>query len=644
MYFSRLAFLIGVITCSLFSRGSVSAQTTNILNLCTEAALRAALGIGGNYRMECGGSLVSIALKEPLVFTRDISLITTNEVLLTGQNLTRIMVIQPGVRVTLGGFTFFSGRQTETNLNNGGIDETAGGAIYNNGGSLTLLRGRFQANSVVGITGIAGAEGEEGEPGGDAAGAAIYNNGGALWISNVVFEANTTTGGVGGNGGNGRTTGFGQNGGNGGVGGSAAGSAIYSNGGQVSVYASTFTNNTAVGALAGAAGAAGGLLGFPGQPSAAGDGVGAAITGANADITIFGVSFVTNTVRGANGLNGNAGIGRAEGDPGLDGGDGAGGAIYSTGRLWATNCTFFANAAASGNGGNGGAGSSGGFGNNGGEGGDGGFATGGAIESRGAAVIANCTFSDNVLNPGLGGVGGLGSGLGETGDDGQVGPTRGGAVYASGAEVIIANSILANSPTNIEGNVSDRGGNISTDLNPRITSFASFRLTNPFLLPLANNGGLTATMAITTNSPGINRGVSQYCPAIDQRWSNRVGNCEIGAFELIVPLPPIPTNVFGTNGTNGLRIFDRTNSILLRWPGGYPNLFLQVNTNLLLTNSVWTTITNGGIFQTNNFNFLEITRTPAGPRAFYRLLGLGGTTNTSGTVGGGEDGPPQIPR
>ncbi|MGZ8899408.1 MAG: hypothetical protein ACXW3Z_04870, partial [Limisphaerales bacterium] len=182
MYFPRIALLLAFLTCCVAGRGTAHAQTP--LTLCTEEALRARLESGGNYTLNCRTSLVSIALTEPLIFTTNIVLTTTNEILLNGQNLTRIMVIRPGVSVTLEGFTFFNGRQTETNLNHGGIIETAGGAIYNNGGTLNLRRARFEANSVLGITGIAGQDGtsEHGEEGGDAAGGAIYNNGGKITV------------------------------------------------------------------------------------------------------------------------------------------------------------------------------------------------------------------------------------------------------------------------------------------------------------------------------------------------------------------------------------------------------------------------------------------------------------------------------
>ncbi|MGZ8899149.1 MAG: choice-of-anchor Q domain-containing protein, partial [Limisphaerales bacterium] len=466
-----------------------------------------------------------------------------------------------------------------------------------------------------------------GEEGGDAAGGAIYNSGGKITVSNVVFAANSTTGGFGGKGGNGRSGGFGADGGNGGKGGSAAGSAIYSKGGEVIIYASTFTNNNATGSVGGAAGTPSGALGFPGQPGEAGDGLGGAVTGDAANVTIFASTLVANTVRGADGLDGNNGIGRNDGDSGLPGGDGAGGAVYSSGNLWVTNCTFFGNSAISGAGGDGGDGSAGGFAFDGGDGGHGGFAVGGAIESKGPAVIINSTFSDNVITAGLGGVGGAGSGLGESGDDGAKGPGRGGAIFGSGSEIRLANSILSNSRPTIEGNVVDLGGNISTDRNALIKT-GSFQLTEPGLLPLANNGGPTPTMAIITNSFAIDRGLSTYCLPFDQRGATRSGNCDIGAFEFKPPLQPIPGSVLGTNG---LAVFNRTNIVSLRWPAGYTNLFLQGTTELKGTNTTWVTVTNAIITTTNSFNFFNLTPDLRLPYEFYRLSGLSGSTNSSGS-------------
>ena len=233
------------------------ARAQELLTLCTEEALRTVVAQGGAYRFGCSTTLVSINLTRPLVVERDLSLISTQEVLLTGQGNTRVFIVKPGVRLTLDRVLIFSGRQTPTNLFTGGIDDTAGAGIFNDGGIVTILNGRFEANSVIGVTGAAGTAGtgNDGEPGGDAAGAAIYNNGGQVTISNTTFVANTVTPGVGGAGGSGGGSAAGH-GGNGGNGGSSAGGAIYSNGGIVTVLSSVFTNNVATGAAAGAGGAA----------------------------------------------------------------------------------------------------------------------------------------------------------------------------------------------------------------------------------------------------------------------------------------------------------------------------------------------------------------------------------------------------
>src|SRR3954464_13574152 len=115
---ATLAFLIVSVSRLVFG------AQTNLLNLCTEEALRAAVGIGGIYRVDCGSSLTTISLTEPLVITKDLSLSSTQQVRLDGQSLTRLIVVQPGVKLTLQNFLIFSGKQTETNLNDGGIPDT----------------------------------------------------------------------------------------------------------------------------------------------------------------------------------------------------------------------------------------------------------------------------------------------------------------------------------------------------------------------------------------------------------------------------------------------------------------------------------------------------------------------------------------
>jgi hypothetical protein len=628
-----LGFLFGILP--------LRAQTTNLLNLCTEGALQSAIGMGGIFQFgDCGTNVLpTISLTQPLVVEHDVSLMATQEVLVTGQSLTRLFVVKPGVHLTLQNIFLFSGHHTETNLNDGGIPDTAGAGIYNDRGIVTILNGHFEGNSVVGVTGFAGRAGssDDGEPGGDAAGGAIYNNGGQLTLSNVVFIGNSVAGGPGGAGAVGTSSG--RNGGNGGVGGAAAGAAIYSRGGTVTVYASTFTTNNATGAAAGAGGTGAGLLGFPGDPGVPGDAIGAAIASDGAQLTVYGCMFFGNVANGATGLAGNAGAFEREGSDGRSGGNAAGGAIFSGGQLAVTNSTFYGNAVRSGNGGAGGAGSSGSiFGTSGGRGGNGGNASGGAIEtSSGHAVIVNCTFSDNLTTGGSGGAGGVQTGVGDPGQAGNPGATNGGAIYGRGGDVTIANNILANSTVTVGGNVTDRGGNLSTDLNTLLVNTASMRLVNPLLSGPANNGGPTQTMAIATNSPAINHGVAEFCPQFDQRWSNRVDLCDIGAFEVLGlvtshPLPTIPTSVL-----NGLIVSQSTNLVTLSWPAGYTNLFLQFATDLLSSNTGWTLApqaptTNSG----SNVVSIDTANTTR-PRAFFRLFGQ--TNLTAGLTNAGPPNP-----
>src|SRR5919197_317241 len=66
---------------------------------------------------------------------------------------------------------------------------------------------------------------------------------------------------------------------------------------------------------------------------------------------------------------------------------------------------------------------------------------------------------------------------------------------------------------------------------------------DPLLLPVANNGGPTDTMALAGASPAIDAGDPAACPPLDQRGVARLGVCDIGAFEYYPPPkgpPPTP--------------------------------------------------------------------------------------------------------
>ena len=153
---------------------------------------------------------------------------------------------------------------------------------------------------------------------------------------------------------------------------------------------------------------------------------------------------------------------------------------------------------------------------------------------------------------------------------------------------------------------------------------SSLKRTNPRLLGLASNGGPTPTLALATNSPAIDKAVNQFCVAFDQRGTNRISPCDIGAFELLssIPLKPI-TNVLtlsaSTLSTNG--------QFTISWATGYTNVFLQYNTNIVATNK-WVAFTNAGPVEGSNFTF---SFTPLGgpSNLFFRLQGITNLTITN---------------
>ena len=99
----------------------------------------------------------------------------------------------------------------------------------------------------------------------------------------------------------------------------------------------------------------------------------------------------------------------------------------------------------------------------------------------------------------------------------------------------LLNSILAYAGTssNAFGTLTDAGHNISSDGSANFESGTSFNFTDPLLLPLANYGGPTMTMALSSGSPAIGFGTSTGAPMIDQRGVLRPSgpDTDIGAYE-----------------------------------------------------------------------------------------------------------------
>lgn len=123
----------------------------------------------------------------------------------------------------------------------------------------------------------------------------------------------------------------------------------------------------------------------------------------------------------------------------------------------------------------------------------------------------------------------------------------------------IVNTIIAN--TYNVGDCYRVGSTIISDTNSIIEDGScnaagiGARTGDPSLLPLADNGGSTKTMALRDNSIAVNTGDNATCLATDQRGDDRAASvddaCDVGAFELkpssfyVVPLPNGKAVIFG---------------------------------------------------------------------------------------------------
>jgi len=104
-------------------------------------------------------------------------------------------------------------------------------------------------------------------------------------------------------------------------------------------------------------------------------------------------------------------------------------------------------------------------------------------------------------------------------------------VAAGGTGVVFATLLAYNADNNCVGSIVDDGYSMSSDNS---CSF-SFNNVNPFLKPLALNGGQTLNHALSPGSPALDRVPTASCGVnTDQRFLLRPqgGSCDIGAFEL----------------------------------------------------------------------------------------------------------------
>lgn len=175
---------------------------------CTAASLQAAADAGGTIVFACGPSPVTITVASPVVFTRETVLDGGGLVTLSGAGVSRILLLDSSYdriapRLTVQRLAFRDGMGPST-----GVDTAdGGGAIYRDGGSLTVVDCAFENDRAR-------------SPGQDVAGGAIYGFGGG----ETVIVGSTFTGNSASNGG-----------------------AVGSLNGDLVVVNSTFTGNAATG-------------------------------------------------------------------------------------------------------------------------------------------------------------------------------------------------------------------------------------------------------------------------------------------------------------------------------------------------------------------------------------------------------------
>jgi fibronectin-binding autotransporter adhesin len=387
----------------------------------------------------------------------------------------------------------------------------SGGAIHLDSGTMQLIQTSFQTNSAMGspTTYLYNQTG-------NGFGAGVFNKG-TLNCTNCTFLGNTVQGGT-----------FGQ------VGGYAYGGGIC-NLGTANIVNATLAGNLVVG---GGGGEKSGI--FASGPGGTGNGGG--IYNSNV-VLLIGTT-----------LSGNVALGGPGGVLGTFSGDGAnayGGGICNAGSLIATNNTLFGNMAVGGDAGYLGAGVLHPLGGNG---------YGGAIynTTNGTMTLTHLTIAGNGAKGGLGNTNTMGIGVG-------------GGVVGQGGTVTLRNSIVANSTSggNCFGDITDGGGNISSDASFSFSASGSHTNTDPVLGPLANYGGPTETMALLAGSPAINAGLTAFCPPTDQRGIARPfgGACDIGAFESAPPYS-IRGRVNAANPA-GISVSTGTNSVVTDGFGNY---------------------------------------------------------------------------
>ena len=453
----------------------------------SETELRTALEAGGVIVYDTGGAPETVTVPSELAVTRNTVVDGQGLLTIDGGGASRIFNKAQDVELTVQNMTLTGGLAPD--FGNSPFDRS-GGAIYaGRGGALTVIDAVFENNHTL-------------QDGNDLGGGAIMIFAvPKARISGCTFLSNS-----------------GSNGG-----------AINSLGSDIIVVNSLFQDNNATGNGDGLRGH-GGALRMDGVDQ----------NGLNALFSLCGSSFINNeSGKGGGALHwvfhdetgSTASITKCtfEGNHQRDVSNGQGGAIFGMtedggGRMHVdlsiTETTFTGNVAGS---------------------------RGGGVWYWGrtkALSVVNCTFENNRTADeeyGMGGGLAVSSGRADI-----INATfannyawfHGGGIQAGGDnDVTVQNCLFFNNISTREWaghhantTLGDGGGNLQFPEGGMDVT-ASVILADPLLLPLADNGGPTRTMALQPGSPAVDQGVSGGAPSTDQRGVARDSAPDIGAYE-----------------------------------------------------------------------------------------------------------------
>src|SRR6266550_2709809 len=155
-----------------------AASSAGVVTNCDEVSLRAAMLEGGTVTFACDGT---ITLGSTAAITNDTTFDATGRsVIISGGSAIRLFKVESNVTFVLKSLTLADGLARGTNGGpaiDGGPGE--GGAIYNNGGTVTALNCAFLRNTAQGGEGGTGPVfSQRNGSGGAGSGGAIYINGG----------------------------------------------------------------------------------------------------------------------------------------------------------------------------------------------------------------------------------------------------------------------------------------------------------------------------------------------------------------------------------------------------------------------------------------------------------------------------------